>query len=514
MNILTWSFLLLCLVLILFKALGYLRPSSDGNELPPGPRPLPIIGNVFDLPTKQVWSEFAKWTDTYGPIISVSALGQRIVIINSLSIARDLLEKRSNIFSDRPYIPMLDLMGFDVFNLTMRRFGLEWRAGRRIADHSLRPAATLTYRPFLVSKNHQLMQQLLRTPDNFVEHLRHFAAAIAMNIAYGYEIAPANDRYVAIAEDAIDRAVNACLPGRRLVNIFPSLRHLPEWLPGMGFKDYAREAAKCTAEMVDRPYAFVKEQMQHGLALPSICKENLESYDLVSPTTEQENMIKYVAATVYAAGADTTVGVLHTFFLAMTLYPSIQTRAQAEIDSVLEGKALPTFEDEPNLPYVKALCMELIRWKPITPVAIPHVNIEADVYGKYYIPKGSQIIANAWAMLHDPVAYPNPDDFSPERFIGPHGEFVEDPDLTVAFGWGRRLCPGRHLALSSVWIVVATVLATFHIAKAKDEYGKEIDVSGEYTDGLVSHPMPFKCTITPRSEDAAFLVKSTLTMQT
>lgn len=65
-------------------------------------------------------------------------------------------------------------MGFDVFNLTMRRFGLEWRAGRRIADHSLRPAATLTYRPFLVSKNHELMQQLLRTPDNFVEHLRQY----------------------------------------------------------------------------------------------------------------------------------------------------------------------------------------------------------------------------------------------------------------------------------------------------------------------------------------------------
>lgn len=90
-----------------------------------------------------------------------------------------------------------------------------------------------------------------------------------------------------------------------------------------------------------------------------------------------------------------TVGVLHTFFLAMTLYPSVQARAHAEIDNILEGKALPTFKDEPNLPYVKALCMELIRWRPITPVAIPHVNTEADVYGKYYIPKGSLVGDNS-----------------------------------------------------------------------------------------------------------------------
>ena len=88
-----------------------------------------------------------------------------------------------------------------------------------------------------------------------------YTAAIAMSLAYGYEIAEANDRYVAIAEDAISKAVASVLPGARLVNVVPALRHLPAWLPGMGFKRHAREVARLTDDMVNLPFAFVKEEM-------------------------------------------------------------------------------------------------------------------------------------------------------------------------------------------------------------------------------------------------------------
>ncbi|ETW82095.1 hypothetical protein HETIRDRAFT_475560 [Heterobasidion irregulare TC 32-1] len=485
------------------------RRRRQGLPLPPGPRPLPFIGNVLDLPTKSPWVTYAQWGKTYGGIISVNALGQPIVILNSAKIARDLLEKRGALYSDRPLIPMLDLMGFDVFNLTMRRYSEEWRVGRRIADHCLRLSAVATYLPMQKAKSDRLLRQLLRQPEDFVEHIRHYTAAIAMSLAYGYEIAEANDRYVAIAEDAISKAVASVLPGARLVNVVPALRHLPAWLPGMGFKRYAREVARLTDDMVNLPFAFVKEEMRNGTARPSLARESLEAYQGDGPSEDEENMIKYVAATIYAAGADTTVSVLSTFFLVLTLFPETQRRAQAELDAVVGPDRLPEYADRDQLPYVDALCMELMRWKLVTPFAIVHQSTEDDVYDGYFIPKGTMVMPNTWAMLHDPEAYPDPEAFRPERFLTASGAVREDPLLVSAFGYGRRLCPGRHVADTMMWIVVASVLAAFSVSRAKDAAGREIAVGCEYTDSLVSHPLPFRCAIAPRDQRAEELVRAT-----
>ncbi|THH21540.1 hypothetical protein EW146_g50 [Bondarzewia mesenterica] len=496
------------LVLLALVVKSYVgRRRRNGLPLPPGPRPLPLIGNVFDLPTKAPWIAYAEWAKKYGDIMSVNALGQTIVIANSSKVARDLLDKRGTIYSDRPLIPILDMMGFDVFNLSMRRYSEEWRLGRRIADHSLRPSAAMTYRPMQTRKCHRMLRQLLRRPEEYVEHIRHFTAAIAMSLAYGYQIAESNDRYVAIAEDAIAKAVASVLPGARLVNTVPALRHLPEWLPGMGFKQHARDVAKLTKDMVDLPFEFVKKQMRNGTAEPSISSENLDA--LQNPTEEDENRIKYVAATIYAAGADTTVSILSTFFLVLILYPHVQRRAQAELDAVVGRDRLPGYDDRNSLPLVEAICMELTRWRMSTPLAIVHSSMEDDVYDGYFIPKGTMVLPNAWAMLHDPAVYPDPEAFEPERFLTEAGTVKEDPLLASAFGFGRRICPGRHVADTTLWIVVATVLSAFDVGEARDGSGAAIPVKCEYSDGLISHPLPFECAIVPRDEEAVKLIRGT-----
>lgn len=207
-------------------------------------------------------------------------------------------------------------------------------------------------------------------------------------------------------------------------------------------------------------------------------------------------------------GADTTVSTLNTFILAMVCYPEVQERAREELDRVLPPGRLPDFEDQDSLPYLSALVKEVLRWKPATPIAVPHYLTADDIYDGYHLPANSVVLGNAWAILHDEVMYPEPLTFNPDRFLkdGKLNPSVRDP--FAIFGFGRRACPARHMAISSLWIAAASILSTFTLGKAVDDEGENIEPSPEYHSALVCHSHPFKCTIKPRSEEAVSLIRS------
>ncbi|ESK95318.1 cytochrome p450 [Moniliophthora roreri MCA 2997] len=211
------------------------------------------------------------------------------------------------------------------------------------------------------------------------------------------------------------------------------------------------------------------------------------------------DVIKNSSAIAYLAGSDTTVSLILSFILAMVLHPEIQARAQAEIDAVVGSTRLPDFDDREKLPYIEAILAESLRWHPVAPLAIPHRSIKDDVYGNLYIPAGTTIVANAWAIMHDDAIYPDPSAFNPERFVKQEGKELPPHPEQFAFGFGRRVCPGKHVASSSAWLAMVYLLSTFSMARALDGNGKEIDPEINYNDGLVSHPSPFKCRFIPRS---------------
>lgn len=189
----------------------------------------------------------------------------------------------------------------------------------------------------------------------------------------------------------------------------------------------------------------------------------------------------------------------------MTLHPEAQAKAQAELDAVVGTDRLPSFADRVRLPYVDALVKEVFRWQPVGPLGVPHRTTADDVHDGFFIPKGSIVFANIWKMLHNGQTYADPMAFAPERFLGAAPE--QDP-RDLVFGFGRRVCPGKQLAMASVWLACATSLCTFSITKARDEHGAEITPVPEMTSGTISHPKPFQCEIKPRSARAEALVRS------
>jgi len=358
-----------------------------------------------------------------------------------------------------------------------------------------------------MNKVHQLLQGLLSSPQDFRELIKTLAAAIIMSTVYGYEVKPSNDHFVALSENANKKLGESIFPGAAAVNAFPILKHLPSWMPGAGFQRFAAESRQLVQEMREVPYNFVKQNMRDGVDSKSMVAKLLEASQARGHSDEDE--IQAVAAVAYAAGADTTVSVLASFFLAMALHPDIQKKAQDEIDAVVGTHRLPEFEDRPSLPFLEALYREVMRWRPVTPLGVAHATSTHDVYNGYFIPKGAMVISNIWAMTRDECIYPEPERFNPDRFFTADGKLNND-DSVLAFGFGRRICVGRHFADATVWAAMVSVLSTFNIAKARDSAGNEIDIdSNNYSDGFISHPLSFKCSITPRSEAAKSLVQAT-----
>ncbi|KAJ6508727.1 cytochrome P450 [Mycena sanguinolenta] len=506
------SLALLASVIVLLRLFQRSFNSWHRRHLPfpPGPAPYPIIGNLRDLPPKLSWLTYIKWGRQYGSdVVHASALGQHIVVVNSIKAAVELFEKRSHIYSDRPVITMIELMGWD-FNLGFMPVGDRWRQHRRMLQQNFRRDMSRNYHPVQMKKIHQLLRGLLSSPQDFREHLKTLAAAIIMATLYGYDVQPQNDHFVALSENAVQKLSQAVFPGAVAVNTFPILRYLPSWIPGAGFQRFAAESRRLTKEMREVPFEYVKQNRRDGLDSKSVTARLLEANQ--ARGHHDEAAIQEATAVAYAAGADTTVSALASFFLAMATHPEVQRKAQTEIDTVVGDHRLPGFEDRSSLPYVEAVYREVLRWRPVLPLGVAHASCADDIYNDYFIPKGATVIGNAWAMTRDESIYPDPERFDPARFFTTDGK-LNDDTIILAFGFGRRICVGRHNADATVWATIVSVLSTFSITKAKDDTGKDIDIDPEYSDAMISHPLPFPCSIIPRSETAKNLVQAT-TMET
>ncbi|KAH9929328.1 cytochrome P450 [Fomitopsis serialis] len=488
------------------------------RPLPPGPRGIPLLGNIYDVPRGREWLAYQNWSREYdSDIIYLNLAGTPVVVVNSIDAAYELFERRSSLYSDR-YLHLLCVRDLDSlhsrvgcdWHFVFMGYGDRWRERRRVFHQHFHPAAALQHRPRALKGARVLLNRLLDTPDDFMGHLRHMAGSLIIGVAYGLEVQPKDDPYVATAERALHAMAMAGNAGSFLVDSIPILRHVPTWFPGAEFRRKAIEWKKSTTAMVEVPFKAVKRAIADGMATPSMIASLLGTLDESDDSTHLEKLYSGVAAAAYTGGSDTTVSALGSFFLAMLLYPDIQRKAQAELDRVIGNDRLPEFSDQRSLPYISAVVQEVLRWRPVTPLAVPHRLTSEDEFHGYRLPAGAIVVGNGWAMLHDEKRFPNPEEFIPERFLTPDGELndkMKDAELP-AFGFGRRICPGRYLACASLWISVASVLSTMEIHKLLDDRGTPIEPSEEYTTGLVTYPLPFKCGFKPRSKAVEDLIRT------
>ncbi|KAF9485765.1 cytochrome P450 [Pholiota conissans] len=481
--------------------------SRNRLPYPPGPKPKPIIGNMFDFPTTDIVEQYTAWGKKYNSnILHASALGSHIVILNSLEDAEELLDKRAHNYSDRLELPMVELMGYGV-NMAFMKYGTLWRQHRRIAQQNFRLDTMSTHEPIQSRRVHLMLKGLLDDPDNLFTLHKVLSMSIPLEFMYGYDVKSVDDPFITQAERALNISAEYFHPESTLINFFPVLGKIPAWIPGATAQKVAAKTSRILKNLETEPLDLVQKAMDKGEATPSVLSAFIEAKRGTPEFEEEAQVVSQLALTIFSGASDTIISAFESLFYLLATRPDIQKRGQEEIDRVIGRERLPEFGDRVSLPYTDAIYRELLRYWPPTPLAIPHCTRADDTYKGYFIPKGTVIFPNVWAMARDEKLYSDPYEFKPERFIDENGRLIKDTRI-LTYGFGRRICPGKYSASATLWLTIASTLACFNVGKARDERGNEIELSDKFVyHTITGHITPFKCSITPRSQLVPRLVE-------
>lgn len=494
-------------------------------RMPPGPPPLPLLGNKLQIPATKQWVQFQDWANTYGPLYTIWIGRRPTLIISDPVVAAELMEARSSKYSSRPRMVAMGELLWDNASILVQPYGKQWSVRRKLLHLAMTPKSLRLYKPVQQAEARRLAHALLSRPEDYVKLIETFTSSVVFCVAYGHRIDSLNAQVIRQRFEFMHYSASLNVPGRYLVESFPILKYVPDFLAPWkaDIKDHGRREAAANMALTEIVKGDIARAHATGTVdqLPdSLCKLLLEmraTEDI--PLSDRD--FAFIPASLFGAGSDTTASTMCSAFLALVTHPETLHAAHKELDEVIGPDRTPTFEDEPRLPYIRAFCKEVLRWRPVAVLGgTPHASTEDDYYNGHFIPAGTTILGNSWAINLNEEYYPNPHHFNPLRFldenVAARTKGVIPPSSTnsaadrelggrghpnksghSSFGWGRRICPGANLALNSLFIAMATLLWAYDIEPTPGHGGYDIF---DYTEGFNIRPRPFTCRIRVRSD--------------
>ncbi|KAL9938011.1 hypothetical protein V8E36_003556 [Tilletia maclaganii] len=525
-----------------------LASQAEGGQLRaiPGPRQLPIIGNIGQVNPVRQHPQFYKWAQQYGEIFQLRFGNSKVVVLNSAKATVELLDRKSGIYSSRagPHFAH-DLMSQGQ-RMVFLDYGKEWKACRAALHPHLMGTKSVQYRPVQEQESAVMIRDLLcytrqrdakewPSQDNLTHEgsweawVRRYTTSVVMAITYGHRIQSAeNNQDLHKIYDVLATFTKVGQPGSWLCDDFPIVRYLPDFLAP--WRKKALDLHKWEMELWGGFLKRMKAERETNSQTPCFASHALDARASKAPGYEGEGfgldasgnmsdiLLAYTAATVLEAGSDTTASSVYFFVLACLNDPEVLRKLQAEIDSRVDRTRLPMFEDLENLPYLHGCVKEVLRRRPPTIMGIPHKVTQDDVYNGYVIEKDTVVIGNVWAIHNDPTRYPEPEKFKPERFAEDRLSSAESAATLdaerrdhFAFGWGRRVCQGMHIADGSLHIIFVRLAWAFDILPVKgqeEEVFSIHDEEGTFMDGFVSQTRAFNARFVPRDEHVAKVLDS------
>ncbi|TFK38919.1 cytochrome P450 [Crucibulum laeve] len=487
-------------------------------DLPPVPDASWSTSGLADRP----WRTYKKWSKSLGPIFSMRRNttlptllrpfgfllpnASTTIVIDSLDILVELFQKRSEIFSDRPWWPMVQLLGRQD-NVGFIPYGNKLREARKLLHAELNPQVVRKWEPLVEEITQKLMIDLKNAPKGDADHLRRTirqsVESLMFRLTYGVE--PSEDFLSQMAE-ASKQTGAGLQPGRWAVNSFPILTYVPEWAPGASFKKWARQAKERYVKIVRDPFDMVKADMKYGTAGPSFVSNRLGALkEKSSPASKK--LIMTTAGSVFNAGTDSTCSIIETLFVLLSLHPSVQEHIYKEIFDTLSTISIPFDSANSSLPrlpeprdmkyleYTESTIKEAFRFNTPVPL-LAHTPSISNIYSDWRIPKGAWILANLWSINHDEKTFKDPYGFQADRFLD---HAVRDP-TSYAFGLGRRACPGVSFAMMFLRLVVVRTVSLFEILPIEGPSKTNLKEL-HFTTGITSSPKVVNCVFKPRDSN-------------
>ncbi|KAF8182236.1 cytochrome P450 [Mycena galopus ATCC 62051] len=451
------SGLLATLILVYWNS----RRSASISRPIPGPLPHPFLGHTFQVPVIKTWKYFEQLAHQYGPIMP-----------KSLRLGR-----RSRNYSSRKPLIYAGKYESNNLRLSLLPYGDVLKRQRAAFHQMLQPRVVGGYEEMQLTESLRLLLDLVEAPKDYYHHFQRFPASLVFNLTFGQKLDD-DGKDLAAALNILTTFVQDINPNSHLVDTFPLLDLLPDFLSP--WRAEAKKKHEREIELYGRLSLGVKARMEKDTGMECFAARLWDQQAKLNISDEE---IFYIAGSAFLAGTDSNSVTLLWFVMTMALYPAAMKRAQDEIDSVWNSDTLPNFSQMRELPYCSALVKEVIRWSPATPLSIPHYTDAADEYKGYTIRKGTSVISSLWAMHHNEEEFPNSYVFDPERFLSKLPAKGDAADSLAeghyGFGFGRRKCPGQHMAVKTTWIAIVRVLWAFNIERRKDASGNPMKIDPE-----------------------------------
>ncbi|GJJ15587.1 hypothetical protein Clacol_009865 [Clathrus columnatus] len=476
--------LILVNILVAFTVLQFSRKWRRNRLLPPGPRGLPFFGHYLRWPKSD--SRFSHWPYdlavryNFG-LVYIKNLWTEDIYINDYDMAIDILEKRSSSYSSRPSHIIANDIGTLGRHMLFMPYNEKWRKMRVAIHPEMTPTKVQSYVSFEEAETRIALHKILNDPASLPRYMRQIVGNVTLRIVYGMDSEIEHDKEFDEMTTVLYTFFG--LANDQPVDIFPPARYLPQFLfPGYkaGMQLQAM-TKKCFNPLMDT----VIEKMNSS-ALDIDTAMAARWWRDRSSLGFDETDVSMLAGTMFEGATDTTTGLLMTFIVMSVSYPHVFKTAQAELDKVC-GDHSPTVHDLSRSEYLKAVCKETLRWFLRDFFrGLPHMytaNVD-DFYNGYRIPAGAILVPNNRAMTFNPKTYGQLYDvyeYEPRRWMDRLegvGDGPMDEGLPT-FGFGRRVCPGKNMAMMSFWILASNTMYYFDVGpKQGIELAKPVDSLG------------------------------------
>ncbi|KAH7124130.1 cytochrome P450 76C3 [Dendryphion nanum] len=497
-------FSIIPLVLVVTAIALYIRNSRTtkppkGQDNAPGPNgALPIIGHGHLL-GPQPHRQIQKWAREYGEIYRVRLGWYDWYMLCSPQAVKTVLDQQSAHTSSRAPMPVASEALSGGLRFLFMPYGQEWRKLRSISHKLLTPAVSATFMPSqeweaklmmeevldgaetdeLKSKNGDKTMGKAKGGDWGYKAVRRYTVSVIMTSTYGRRIPEWDCDEVNEIYGIMNDFSTTATPGKYIADTIPPLgRLLPprlQWWRGSLKPLFDRQA-----NLWMSLWGSLKTKMETGQAPECFVKQVIESKYEAQGISEIQ--AAFLAGSLIEAGSETTSAAINTAILYLSAHPEVRRRAREEIDRVVGPSRSPTYADEKDLPYIRAIVKETMRIRPVTNIGTPHFTTAPITYKNTYIPAGSVVAIQQYAIHYDETLFPNPSTFDPSRYLShpeKSGVYAAGPAEARDhwnFGAGRRICSGLHIAENSMFIVLAKLLWGFDILPVVDEEGRESKV--------------------------------------
>lgn len=450
--------------------------------LPPSPPGFPLIGNALDVigstGNNSQHLLFEKYARSHGEIVRVNVGPFTQYFINSDEAVKAVFDKASATTSERPRWIVSNEQICDEKNLLLLNASHpRWKHQRKVTLQGMtsvpRADAGIEHLHFETAKFLKQVandNKLAGNSEGLFNEIGRYTYSAFASQTFGMDIAEETDPAIQYIYRSGLAQILGTLPGSHLVDILPVLDKLPLFLKP--WEEKARELYQDNKRWCNARLRRVEKAIEAGTASDSFLARVLQ--DDATMGFEDRSEAAYLAMMLIIGAADTSKMSSWSFLEAMMQFPGVQAKALAEIEAVVGvADRLPVYEDLESIPYVRYMMKELWRWRPPVSLGHPHTITRELIYKGTRLPAGSRIHLNAWAIGRDPDRHVDPERFWPERYEGDLTTSEQSKNASdvkkrdhFAFGSGRRVCPGYHVAERSLAIAIMRLVWAFEIAPA------------------------------------------------